>query len=106
MPGLFESHKLLFSFAMTMKIQEVEASLNHEELDFFIKGNISLEKSARPRPFDWLPEQGWEDVMKLVAVLPDAFGSLADDVDRNERTWKEVRLRRWRRFMRCLGVNP
>lgn len=35
--GLFEVHKLLFSFAMTTKIQEVESSLNHEELDFFIK---------------------------------------------------------------------
>ena len=36
-PGLFESDKLLFSFAMTTKIQEVESELNHEELDFFIK---------------------------------------------------------------------
>lgn len=35
--GLFESDKLLFSFAMTTKIQEVESELNHEELDFFIK---------------------------------------------------------------------
>ena len=35
--GLFESDKLLFSFAMTTKIQEVEGQLNHEELDFFIK---------------------------------------------------------------------
>ena len=42
--GLFEVHKLLFSFQMTIKIQEVESSLNREELDFFIKGNISLEK--------------------------------------------------------------
>lgn len=36
-PGLFEVHKLLFSFAMTVKIQEVESELDHEELDFFIK---------------------------------------------------------------------
>ena len=42
--GLFEVHKLLFSFQMTIKIQEVESTLNREELDFFIKGNISLEK--------------------------------------------------------------
>lgn len=91
-PGLFESHKLLFSFAMTMKIQEVESELNQEELDFFIKGNISLEKSTRLRPHDWLPEQGWEDMMKLTTVLPDVFGSLADDVEKNEQRWKEVSL--------------
>lgn len=42
--GLFEVHKLLFSFQMTIRIQEVESGLNRDELDFFIKGNISLEK--------------------------------------------------------------
>lgn len=35
--GLFEQHKLLFSFSMTVKIQEVEESLNRDELDFFMK---------------------------------------------------------------------
>ena len=35
--GLFEQHKLLFSFSMTVKIQEVESSLNRDELDFFMK---------------------------------------------------------------------
>jgi hypothetical protein len=28
--------------------------------------------------------------MKLTTVLPDVFGSLADDVERNERSWKDV----------------
>ena len=55
-----------------------------------LQGNISLEKSARQRPFDWLPEQGWEDVIKLTTVLPEAFGSLADDIERNEMSWKQV----------------
>ena len=90
--GLFECHKLLFSFAMTVRIQEVESHLNRDELDFFIKGNISLEKSARQKPFDWLPDQGWEDIIKLMTVVPDVFGSLADDIERNERAWKEVRV--------------
>ena len=88
--GLFERHKLLFSFQMTIKIQEVEVSLNREELDFFIKGNISLEKSARRRPYDWVPEQGWEDIIKLMTINTEVFGSLADDIEKNERTWKEV----------------
>lgn len=75
---------------MTTKIQEVESSLNHEELDFFIKGNISLEKSARQKPFDWIPDQGWEDIMKLTTVHSDVFGSLADDIEKNESSWKKV----------------
>ena len=28
--------------------------------------------------------------MKLTTVLPDVFGSLADDIERNEKSWKEV----------------
>ena len=48
--GLFEAHKLLFSFQMAMKIQEVESTLNREELNFFIKGNMSLEKVCTSSP--------------------------------------------------------
>lgn len=28
--------------------------------------------------------------MKLTTVFPDVFGSLSDDVEKNERSWKEV----------------
>ena len=42
------------------------------------------------KPFDWIPDQGWEDIMKLTTVFPDVFGSLSDDVEKNERSWKEV----------------
>ncbi len=54
------------------------------------QGNISLEKSARRKPYDWLPDQGWEDIIKLCSIQPDIFGSLADDIEKNEKTWKEV----------------
>jgi dynein heavy chain len=87
--GLFEVHKLLFSFQMTIRIQEVESSLNRDELDFFIKGNISLEKSTRKKPYEWLSDQGWEDIMKLIKLDPEVFGSLADDLEKSEKTWKE-----------------
>ena len=90
--GLFESDKLLFSFNMATKIQEAESKLNRDELDFFIKGNISLEKSSHIKPFDWLPDQGWEDLMKLVVVSPDQFASLPEDMEKNEESWKEVIL--------------
>lgn len=49
-----------------------------------------MEKNPRQKPFEWLPDQGWEDLMKLTTVQPDIFGSLADDVERNEKTWKYV----------------
>ena len=37
-------HKLTFSFQMTINIKEGENDLNMVELDFFLKGNTSLEQ--------------------------------------------------------------
>ena len=75
---------------MTIKIMQAENNLKQEELDFFVKGNISLEKSSRKKPYPWLSEQGWQDILKLCTVATDVFASLADDIERNEQVWKEV----------------
>lgn len=59
-------------------------------LFFMCKGNLSLEKSTRKKPCDWLPDQGWEDIVKLAELFPDQFGSLPDDVEKNSTDWKSV----------------
>uniref|UniRef100_K7FM63 Dynein axonemal heavy chain 10 n=1 Tax=Pelodiscus sinensis TaxID=13735 RepID=K7FM63_PELSI len=87
--GLFERHKLLFSFNMTIKIEQADGRVPQEELDFFLKGNISLEKSTRKKPYAWLFDQGWEDIIRLSELFPEEFGSLPDDVEKNPEVWKE-----------------
>ncbi|XP_028567040.2 dynein axonemal heavy chain 10 isoform X2 [Podarcis muralis] len=86
--GLFEKHKLLFSFNMTIKIEQADHRVPQEELDFFLKGNISLEKSARKKPCAWLSDQGWEDVIRVSELFPEEFGSLASDLEDNPDEWK------------------
>ncbi|XP_071394424.1 dynein axonemal heavy chain 10, partial [Centroberyx affinis] len=86
--GLFERHKLLFSFNMTIKIEQAEGRAPQEELEFFLKGNLSLEKSKCKKPCTWLPDQGWEDIVKLAELFPEQFGSLPDDVEKNPSDWK------------------
>ncbi|KAF4798840.1 Dynein-1-alpha heavy chain, flagellar inner arm I1 complex [Turdus rufiventris] len=86
--GLFEKHKLLFSFNMTVKIEQAEGRVPQEEFEFFLKGNISLEKSARKKPYPWLPDQGWEDLIRLSELFPEKFESLPDDVEENPDVWK------------------
>ncbi|KAG5844641.1 hypothetical protein ANANG_G00164650 [Anguilla anguilla] len=86
--GLFERHKLLFSFNMTIKMEQPEGRAPQEELEFFLKGNLSLEKSARKKPFAWLPDQGWEDIIRLAELFPDEFGTLPDDMEKNPDEWK------------------
>ncbi|XP_019908369.3 dynein heavy chain 10, axonemal [Esox lucius] len=86
--GQFERHKLLFSFNLTIKIEQPEGRAPQEELEFFLKGNLSLEMSKRKKPCAWLPDQGWEDIIRLAELFPAEFGTLPDDVEKNQSEWK------------------
>lgn len=59
-------------------------------LHLICTGNLSLEKSQRKKPCDWLPEQGWEDLIKLTELFPEVFSSLPDDVEKNPSEWRSV----------------
>jgi dynein heavy chain len=86
--GIFETHKLMFSFEMALQIMRGEGELDVAYLDFFLKGNLSLEKAADPPPGDgFLSEQGWHDMQRLVA-LGDEFSSLPADVRAAVGEWR------------------
>ncbi|KAJ3317317.1 Dynein heavy chain 10, axonemal, partial [Blyttiomyces sp. JEL0837] len=90
--GLFEKHKLMFSFQMTMKLMEAEGQIDPVELNFFLKGDISLDQVAIPKPFAWILDQGWKDLVKLT-TLSAPFSQLASDIANNGEAWhKWVRL--------------
>lgn len=40
--GLFERHKLLFSFNMTVKIEQADGRVPQEEFEFFLKGKVNI----------------------------------------------------------------
>ncbi|KAK9868729.1 hypothetical protein WJX84_008574 [Apatococcus fuscideae] len=63
--GLFEQHKLMFAFQITCKIMQQEGLLDPAELDFFIKGKLSLDAAPQAKPAAWIPDQGWQDLMYL-----------------------------------------
>eukprot|EP00210_Caulerpa_lentillifera_P005286 g5050.t1 len=93
--GLFEKHKLLFTFQMALKIAEGEGLLNKRQLEFFLKGNLALEKDNKPKPHDWIPEQGWQDIKKLVEISTiddpsSPLTSLITNITNNEKEWKEI----------------
>src|SRR5687768_4124167 len=74
--GVFKKHALMFSFQMATMILQGQDKLDREELDFFLKGNISLEDVPRPPPAPWIPESGWKDMLRLTKV-----GKPAKDTD-------------------------
>jgi dynein heavy chain len=84
--SMFEAHKLMYAFHMTTKILFAEDNIDRDELDFFLKGNLSLEAPAKACPFDWFPDAGWHDIDRLVTM--DALSTLAVDIEQNETEWK------------------
>ena len=81
---------MLFSFQINIKLEQDLRHVAQDELDFFIKGNIALEKSKRRKPFAWFPDEGWEDCIRLAELFPDNFGGLLEDIERNEKVWLKV----------------
>ena len=63
--GIFEKHKLMYSFQMVTMIMDGDNSLNKVELDFFLKGNTSLDAIEQKKPAPWLSDNGWKDIQRL-----------------------------------------
>ncbi|GAB1598225.1 dynein axonemal heavy chain 10 isoform X2 [Argonauta hians] len=86
--GIFEKHKLLFAFQITLKLEQDQARVNQDELGFFLKGNLSLAKSSRLKPYQWITDEAWEDCVQLSERFPDQFGALLDAIEADEKTWQ------------------
>lgn len=84
--GIFERHKLMFSFQMTTMIMDGDDVLNKVELDFFLKGNTSLDE-VEEKPFKWMSANGWKDAVKLDQLGPTWEGFL-ESIKKNEKLWK------------------
>jgi dynein heavy chain, axonemal len=85
--GIFEQHKLLFSFQMTTKLMQADGQLTQAELDFFLKGSVALERSSRRCPNTWLTMKNWEDILKLSTQFPEKFAGLPDALEANGEEW-------------------
>jgi dynein heavy chain len=86
--GIFEKHKLMFSFQMVTMIMDGAEELNRPELDFFLKGNTSLDAVERKKPGPWISDNGWKDIQKLDTLGPEWTGFI-DNLLKNKDTFKE-----------------
>ena len=86
--GIFERHKLMFSFQMTCMIMNGEGTLEAPILDFFLKGDTSLEGVTEQCPVSWLVGSGWKDLI-CVSGLNDNFANIINDFKGSLDLWKE-----------------
>ncbi|XP_051799543.1 dynein axonemal heavy chain 2 isoform X2 [Acanthochromis polyacanthus] len=86
--GLFEAHKLLFSFQMCVKILEVAGTLNMDEYNFFLRGGLVLDKQgqmANPCT-SWLADSCWDNITEL-NKLPK-FHGIVESFEEHSHLWK------------------
>uniref|UniRef100_A0A671XQT1 Dynein axonemal heavy chain 2 n=1 Tax=Sparus aurata TaxID=8175 RepID=A0A671XQT1_SPAAU len=86
--GLFEVHKLLFSFQMYSKVLEVAGKLSMDEYNFFLQGGLVRNKKG---PMDnpctsWLADSSWDNITEL-DKLPTFHGIMVS-FEEYRRDWK------------------
>jgi dynein heavy chain, axonemal len=87
--GLFERHKLLFAFHMTMRILQAQGQVNLEEYVFMMRGGQVVDKQSRvPNPAaGWLSERAWDHVLELDRL--SAFHGIAAHFEQHAEEWKQ-----------------
>lgn len=85
--GIFERHKLMFSFQMTCMVMDGEGTLEMGLLDFFLKGDTSLEGVSEACPAPWLAASGWKDLLCL-SEFSDELGELLRTFKASSTVWK------------------
>ena len=83
--SLFEKHKLIFSFLMTVKILQGDHTIDSGEWMFIISGKC-LSSVNKENPLDWLDGRMWGEFCALCI----AKFNLADDVCSNIYAWREI----------------
>lgn len=90
--SLFEKHKLLFSFLLSVKIMQGEGRMDGEELRFFLQGATSLDV-AEPNPLEeeegsWLTDKTWSEI--VAAEKLSSMSHFAHEFKSNLSVWESV----------------
>lgn len=90
--GLFEKHKLLFTFQLAVrKINSDAEPLDLAEWEFFLRGGLVLDRKLRaPIPEavrDFMSEEAWDNITEL-DKLP-TFRNLAASFETEGRAWRQ-----------------
>eukprot|EP01040_Poterioochromonas_malhamensis_P004773 gene4773-5123_t len=88
--GLYEADKLTFVVLVTMKILITANHLRQSDMTLFLRGGAALDiESVRRKPFNWISNEAWLNVVEL-SQSQKFFANLPNDMSANEAMW-----RRW-----------
>jgi len=87
--GLFEKDKLLYSFMLCIKCQEIEKELKLNELMMLLTGLPGPMKEEKPANSEWLTQVSWIKV-NVLQSMGDAFDGFIGEFSANLTGWQAV----------------
>ncbi|XP_041838798.1 dynein heavy chain 6, axonemal [Melanotaenia boesemani] len=96
--GLFEQHKVIYSFMVCVEIMKQRGEISDGEWQYFLRGGASLEKDYADRPdVPWLSEFYWQTCCELEDKLL-CFKDISKEIT---RTHIHIKLGRFQ-----ASINP
>ena len=86
--SLFEKHKLLFAFLLTVRILMNKNKISEEEYRFFLAGGtIRPKQIVNPAP-EWISERSWGEILTVESIK--SFETFADDFKNHLKIFKTI----------------
>lgn len=79
--GLFENHKLIFSFLLTLSVERQEGRVTEEEFGFLTRGVVGSVRAKRQPATTKLSQTEWEAAISLEDNFPKFFSGLTDEIE-------------------------
>jgi len=86
--GLYTKDKASFKLMLVLKILQTAGRLTGADVTLFLKAGAALDiNNAKPKPFVWMTDNSWLNVLQLMQDKP-IFKTFLDSLTREEEDWK------------------
>jgi len=86
--SLFEKDKLLFSFLLAVRLEELIGKINAEEFRFLLTGGVALDEKYGAPPAPWVSEKAWGEICRLSRL--QSFEGFSKDFTANVKEFQKV----------------
>ncbi|CAF0758924.1 unnamed protein product [Brachionus calyciflorus] len=86
--SLFEKHKLLFAFLLTVRIMMNQEKILMNEYRFFLAGGTTVPKEIPNPSTEWISDRAWGDILTLESL--DSFNTFVEDFKNHLGIYKKI----------------
>ncbi len=86
--SLFEKDKMIFSFLLCVKLNQMSGEVDMNEFRFLLTGGVSLGEAIPEIPAPWLSENSWAELCRACKL--NGFKGYMDHFLKNINTYKEL----------------